>query len=111
MTEFEQIVTAVPGPRSRALLDEIAKYEARGVTYIAGDYPVVWESAHGSWSPTLTETATSISPRRSAPGSATPSVSAPSRRRAGSSTAWATPTSTDVARLLGKLARRRATVP
>jgi 4-aminobutyrate aminotransferase-like enzyme len=45
---FEQIVTAVPGPRSRALLENVARYEARGVTYIADDYPIVWQSAHGS---------------------------------------------------------------
>jgi 4-aminobutyrate aminotransferase-like enzyme len=45
---FERIVTAIPGPRSRALLEDVARYEARGVTYIAADYPVVWESGHGA---------------------------------------------------------------
>ncbi|HEY6236919.1 MAG TPA: aspartate aminotransferase family protein, partial [Candidatus Elarobacter sp.] len=45
---FESIVTAVPGPRSRALASELAAYEAPGVTYLADDYPVFWESASGA---------------------------------------------------------------
>jgi 4-aminobutyrate aminotransferase-like enzyme len=46
--ELEAIVTAVPGPRSRALAAELAAYEAPGVTYLAADYPVFWESAAGA---------------------------------------------------------------
>jgi len=46
--QFEHLVSAVPGPRSRALLETVARYETRGVTYIADDYPVVWASAHGA---------------------------------------------------------------
>ncbi|HZX68325.1 MAG TPA: aspartate aminotransferase family protein [Candidatus Elarobacter sp.] len=46
--ELESIVTAVPGPRSHALAVELARYEARGVTYLAGDYPVFWERASGA---------------------------------------------------------------
>lgn len=46
--ELEAIVTAVPGPRSRALAAELAQYEAPGVTYFAGDYPVFWERASGA---------------------------------------------------------------
>ena len=48
MTHLEAIVTAVPGPRSRALATELAAYEAPGVTYLAEDYPVFWESAAGA---------------------------------------------------------------
>ena len=45
---FECIRTAVPGPRSRALLATIAEFEAQGVTFVSQTYPVVWASAHGS---------------------------------------------------------------
>ncbi|HYW54130.1 MAG TPA: aspartate aminotransferase family protein [Dongiaceae bacterium] len=45
---FEAIVTAVPGPRSRALAAELAAYEAPGVTYLGDDYPVFWDSAAGA---------------------------------------------------------------
>ena len=46
--DFEAVVTAVPGPRSRALAAELVAYEAPGVTYLADDYPVFWESAAGA---------------------------------------------------------------
>jgi 4-aminobutyrate aminotransferase-like enzyme len=46
--ELESVVTAVPGPRSRALAAELAAYEAPGVTYVGDDYPVFWESASGA---------------------------------------------------------------
>jgi 4-aminobutyrate aminotransferase-like enzyme len=45
---FGSIVTAIPGPRSRALAAELARYEAPGVTYLGDDYPVFWESASGA---------------------------------------------------------------
>jgi 4-aminobutyrate aminotransferase-like enzyme len=45
---FESIVTAVPGPRSRALAARLARYEAPGVTYLGEDYPVFWERADGA---------------------------------------------------------------
>ena len=48
MTTLEALVTEVPGPRSRALAAELAEYEAPGVTYLAADYPVFWESAAGA---------------------------------------------------------------
>ena len=48
MSDAEAIVTPVPGPRSRALAAELARYEAPGVTYLAEDYPVFWESASGA---------------------------------------------------------------
>ena len=46
--ELEAIVTAIPGPRSRALADDLALSETRGVTYLADDYPVFWESGAGA---------------------------------------------------------------
>ena len=49
---FEELVTAVPGPRSRELAEQLAMYEAPGVTYLAADYPVFWESA---WGATVTD--------------------------------------------------------
>lgn len=48
MSELEAIVTAIPGPRSRALAAELARYEAPGVTYLGADYPVFWERAAGA---------------------------------------------------------------
>jgi len=38
----------IPGPRSRALGAELARYEAPGVTYLAEDYPVFWARASGA---------------------------------------------------------------
>ena len=48
MSDWEEMHGPVPGPRSRALLELVAAYESRGVTYIGDDYPIAWESAHGS---------------------------------------------------------------
>lgn len=45
---LEAIVTAVPGPRSRALAVELAEYEAPGVTYLGDEYPVFWDRAAGA---------------------------------------------------------------
>ena len=46
--DFESLVTAVPGPRSRAFASLLAAFEAPGVTYLGDDYPVFWESAAGA---------------------------------------------------------------
>jgi 4-aminobutyrate aminotransferase-like enzyme len=48
MSALESIVTDIPGPRSRALADELRRGESRGVTYLADDYPVFWESGAGA---------------------------------------------------------------
>lgn len=48
LERFERLVTAVPGPRSRALLATLARCEPHGVTFVSDAYPVVWASAHGS---------------------------------------------------------------
>jgi len=43
--ELEAIVSDIPGPRSRALAAQLSATESRGVTYLANDFPVFWESA------------------------------------------------------------------
>ncbi len=48
MSDVEAIVTPIPGPRSRELNAVVARYEARGVTYVGDDYPVAWAEAHGA---------------------------------------------------------------
>ena len=45
---FEAIVTPVPGPRSRALAARLARAEVPGVTYLAADFPIFWDSASGA---------------------------------------------------------------
>jgi len=35
----------IPGPQSRRLAQSLTKYESRGVTYLASDFPVFWDSA------------------------------------------------------------------
>ncbi len=42
-----RVVTAVPGPRSRALARDLRRVESPNVTYIAPDFPVFWERASG----------------------------------------------------------------
>lgn len=37
-----------PGPRSRALAAELARYESPNVTYLAPDFPVFWTEARGA---------------------------------------------------------------
>jgi len=44
----ERIVTPVPGPQSLALAATLRASETRGVTYLAPDFPVFWESASGA---------------------------------------------------------------
>jgi len=48
MSELEAIRTEIPGPRSRELTAVLGRTETRGVTYIARDVPVVWDSASGA---------------------------------------------------------------
>jgi 4-aminobutyrate aminotransferase-like enzyme len=43
-----EIITAVPGPRSRALADQLRRYESRNVTHLAEDWPIFWERADGT---------------------------------------------------------------
>ncbi|HEX2080249.1 MAG TPA: aspartate aminotransferase family protein [Longimicrobium sp.] len=37
-----------PGPRSRALAAELARWESPNVTYLADDFPVFWDRARGA---------------------------------------------------------------
>jgi 4-aminobutyrate aminotransferase-like enzyme len=46
--ELESLRSEVPGRRSRALAEDLRKYESRGVTYVAHDFPIFWESARGA---------------------------------------------------------------
>jgi 4-aminobutyrate aminotransferase-like enzyme len=45
---LEAIEGPVPGPRSLALASDLRAAESRGVTYLANDFPVFWESARGA---------------------------------------------------------------
>jgi len=42
-----RIVTEIPGPRSRALAADLRRVESPNVTYLASDFPVFWDQAHG----------------------------------------------------------------
>jgi 4-aminobutyrate aminotransferase-like enzyme len=48
MSELEQILTPVPGPRSRELARRLRAVESRGVTFLGDDFPVFWERADGA---------------------------------------------------------------
>jgi 4-aminobutyrate aminotransferase-like enzyme len=39
---------SIPGPRSAALASRLREYEQRNVTFLADDFPIFWESAHGA---------------------------------------------------------------
>ena len=41
------LITAIPGPRSRALACELRAHESRNVTYVSPGFPVFWERAKG----------------------------------------------------------------
>ncbi|MGH7727729.1 MAG: aspartate aminotransferase family protein [Vulcanimicrobiaceae bacterium] len=45
---LERLVTEVPGPRSRGLAARLRVAEMPGITYLADDLPVFWESASGA---------------------------------------------------------------
>ncbi|MET0400512.1 MAG: aspartate aminotransferase family protein [Longimicrobiaceae bacterium] len=47
-TLLPSLKTPPPGPRSRALAAELARWESPNVTYLADDFPVFWEEARGS---------------------------------------------------------------
>lgn len=42
-----EIISSIPGPRSRALAEKLAHFEAREVTWLAEDFPIFWERAEG----------------------------------------------------------------
>jgi 4-aminobutyrate aminotransferase-like enzyme len=41
-------VSKIPGPRSLALASRLRAHEERNLTFLADDFPVFWESAHGA---------------------------------------------------------------
>ncbi len=42
-----EIVTAIPGPKSRELAGRLRAHESRNVTYVSPKFPVFWERAEG----------------------------------------------------------------
>ncbi len=46
--ELEAVTAPIPGPRSFELATLLGRTEPRGVTYLAHDFPVFWESASGA---------------------------------------------------------------
>ena len=43
-----ELVTPIPGPRSRELAVELRAHESRNVTYVSPGFPVFWDRAQGS---------------------------------------------------------------
>jgi len=43
-----ELLTSIPGPRSRKLAVELRAHESRNVTYVSPGFPVFWERAHGA---------------------------------------------------------------
>ncbi|MDR3405019.1 MAG: aspartate aminotransferase family protein [Chthoniobacter sp.] len=43
-----EIITPIPGPRSRELAGKLRRYESQNVTYLAEDFPVFWQRAAGT---------------------------------------------------------------
>jgi 4-aminobutyrate aminotransferase len=42
------IETPPPGPRSRALIEGLRRYESPNITYISTDFPIFWKEARGA---------------------------------------------------------------
>jgi 4-aminobutyrate aminotransferase-like enzyme len=42
-----EIVTRIPGPRSRDCAEKLSRFEAREVTWLSEDFPIFWERAAG----------------------------------------------------------------
>lgn len=43
-----KLVTSIPGPRSRVLMEELNRYESPNITYFSEDFPIFWERAEGT---------------------------------------------------------------
>src|SRR5215210_9541132 len=43
-----EILTPIPGPKSRELARELRRWESRNVTYVDEEFPVFWERAAGT---------------------------------------------------------------
>lgn len=48
MNGLPNIVTTIPGPRSRACARALERCESPNITYVSADFPVFWDSAAGS---------------------------------------------------------------
>ena len=46
--QFEEIVTPIPGPRSKELGLLLREFESQGITYLGEDFPIFWEAAKGA---------------------------------------------------------------
>ena len=46
--EFEELLTAIPGPASVELWPLLRDYESRNVTFISENFPLAWESGSGA---------------------------------------------------------------
>jgi len=42
-----ELLTPIPGPRSRELAVELRAHESRNITYVSPGFPIFWERAHG----------------------------------------------------------------
>lgn len=47
-TQLPALCTPPPGPESRRLAAELARYESPNVTYLSDDFPVFWDRARGA---------------------------------------------------------------
>lgn len=43
-----ELITSIPGPRSRALAAKLRDCESRNVTFLSPGFPVFWQRAHGT---------------------------------------------------------------
>ena len=46
--QLPELHVAPPGPQSRRLAAELARYESPNVTYLAEDFPIFWSEAAGA---------------------------------------------------------------
>ena len=46
--DWEQIASAIPGPKTRALIPGLEAHESQNVTFVSEAFPVFWESAIGA---------------------------------------------------------------
>ncbi len=40
-----EIITEIPGPKSRVLAENLHQYESRNITYVSKDFPIFWDRA------------------------------------------------------------------
>jgi 4-aminobutyrate aminotransferase-like enzyme len=42
-----ELITDIPGPRSRGLAERLRRHESRNVTFLSDDWPIFWQRAEG----------------------------------------------------------------